>query len=188
MSNVRRHVPSMKRFDLSFSRLVGKPCWEVKRGFGSFLTIEFGEPHLEVREPRESTSELKKVRDLISRRTVHVRGEWHLWIYCCHWGVFDGSGRLVGDTSSKKAIDRAAKYLNGQALVAGALVPRGMRTVWEFDLGATPETKPYNRTDEQWMLYEPEGKVLTVRADKHYSYGSEDRQPEKVRWLPIKTQ
>jgi hypothetical protein len=178
----------MKRFDLSFSRLVGKPCWEVKRGFGSFLTIEFGEPHLEVREPRESTSESKKVRDLMSRRTVHVRGEWHLWIYCCHWAVFDGSGKLVGDASSKKAIDRAAKYLNGQALVAGALVPRGMRTVLEFDLGATLETKPYNRTDEQWMLYEPEGKLLTVRADKRYSYGSEDRQPEKVRWLPIKTQ
>ena len=178
----------MKRFDLSFSRIVGKPCWGVKRGLGSFLTFEFGEPHLEVHEPRESTAESKKVRDLMARRMVYVRGQWHLWIYCCDWSVFDGSGKLVGNTSSKRAIDRAAAYLNGQALVASALIPRGMRTVLEFDLGATLETKPYNRTDEQWMLYEPEGKVLTVRADKHYSYGAGDREREKVRWLPIKAQ
>ena len=61
-----------------------------------------------------------------------------------------------------------------------------MHTVLEFDLGATLETKPYNRKDEQWMLYEPEGNVLKVRADKSYSYGPGDREPEKLRWLPIK--
>jgi hypothetical protein len=32
-------------------RLYGKPCWGVKPGFGSFLTLEFGKPNLEVREP-----------------------------------------------------------------------------------------------------------------------------------------
>ena len=175
----------MKRFDLSFSKLIGKPCWGVQRGWGSFLTLEFGDPHLEIREPRESTSEFKRVRDVAARRAVRVRGDWHLWIYCCQWGVFDDSGKLVGDTSTKSAIDKAAKFLNGQALVAGSLVARGMHTTLEFDLGATLKIKPYNRTDEQWMLYEPGGKVLTVRADKHYSYGHAEREPEKMRWLPI---
>ena len=184
--HVKQHMQKMRRFDLSFARLVGKPCWGVKRGFGSFLTMEFGEPHLEVREARVSNAESKKVRDLMARRMVTVRGEWHLWIYCCDWSVFDDSGKLVGDTSSKRAIDRAAKYLDGQALVASALIPRGMRTVWEFDQGATLKTKPFNREDRQWMLYEPEGKVLALRADKHYCYGPGNREPDKERWLPIK--
>ena len=163
----------MKRFDRSFNKLIGKPCLGVKRGWGSFLTMEFGEPHLKIHEPRESTSEFKKVREAAARRSAYIRGDWHFWIYCCEWGVFDRSDKLVGDTSSKKSIDRAAQFLNGQALVASALIPRGMHTVFEFDLGARLETKPYNRTGEQWMLYEPDGKVLTVRADKRYSYGLE---------------
>jgi hypothetical protein len=31
--------------------ILGKPCWNVKRGHGSFLTLEFGQPHLVVWEP-----------------------------------------------------------------------------------------------------------------------------------------
>jgi hypothetical protein len=60
-----------------------------------------------------------------------------------------------------------------------------MRTILEFDLGAALVTKPYNRADEQWMLYEPEGKVLTVRADKRYSYGWADRAEREKNWRPI---
>ena len=175
----------MKRFDQSFKQLLGKPCWGVKRGWGSFLTIEFGQPHLELLEPRETTSTSKKVQAAAARRLAYVRGDWHLWVYCCQWGVFNDSGELIGDTSSRRSIDRAAAFLNGQALVAGALIPRGMRTVLEFDLGARLEMKPYNRTAEQWMLYEPNGKVLTVRADKRYSYGSKDHAPERMQWLPV---
>jgi hypothetical protein len=177
----------MKRFDLSFRKLLGKPCWGVTRGWGSFLTLEFGEPHLEIYEPRESTSKSKKIREAAARRLAYVRGDWHLWIYCCAWTVSDGSGRLVGNSSTKKSIDRAARFLNGQALSSGALISRGMRTVLEFDLGGRLETKPYDRRSEQWMLYEPTGKVLIVRADKRYTYGSADRTPDQKQWLPIQT-
>ncbi len=37
----------------SFSPLYGMPCWNAKHGHGSFITFEFGEPHLEIHEPRE---------------------------------------------------------------------------------------------------------------------------------------
>ena len=177
----------MKRFDQSFKQLLGKPCWGVKRGCGSFLTIEFGQPHLKIYEPRVTTSTSKKVQASAARRQAYVRGDWHLWIYCCDWSVSDGSNKLVGDTYSRKSIDLAAKFLNGQALVASTLISRGMRTVLEFDLGARLETKRYNRTDEQWMLYEPGGKVLTVRADKHYSYDPGDLEPNMLRWPPMES-
>ena len=160
------------------------PCWGVKRGYGSFLTLEFGRPQLSIREPYHTDSKSRFLRKWAARRFIKVRGDWHLWIYCCDWGVFDGSC-LVGDSSSRRRSDRAARYLNGQKLVNSRVVLRGMRTVFEFDLGGRLETKPYDRTSEQWMLYEPNGNVLTVRADKHYTYGSGKRPPDRMRWLPI---
>jgi hypothetical protein len=147
--------------------------------------MEFGAPQLEIREPVESTSDSKRARTLLARRRVHVQGQWHFWIYCCDWSIFDEMGELVGGTTSKRAIDRAARYLDGQALISGSLVTRGMRTILTFDLGATLVTKPYNRTDEQWMLYEPEGNVLTIRADKRYSYGLGNRAEGEKSWRPI---
>ena len=166
----------MKRFDQSFEKLFNKPCWGVKRGIGSFMTFEFGEPHLQIKECIISNK---------LRRLAHVRGDWHFWLYCCDWRVLDESNKVVGDCSSKKGIDRAARFLNGQSIIAAKLVPRGMRTYFEFDLGGYLETNPYNRTFEQWSLYEPNGKVLTVRADKHYSYQSGNTPPEKTKWLQI---
>jgi hypothetical protein len=174
----------MRRIRSSLSRLYGLPCWGVKRGYGSFLTFEFGRPHLHLREPYQSTAKSKRVRDAAAARLATIHGDSHLWIYCCNWAVFNGT-RLVGHSGSKRSIDRAARYLNGQKLVKAWIVPRGMRSVFEFDLGGRLETKPYNRTSEQWLLYEPKGNVLSVRADHRYSYGSGDRHPSKEGWLTI---
>ena len=57
-------------------------------------------------------------------------------------------------------------------------------TTFEFDLGATLETKPYNRKSEQWLFFEPSGTVLTLRADQKYSYGNSSFNAQK--WLPIR--
>jgi len=183
---VRHREGFMGRIRLALRRLYGLPCWNVERGYGSFLTLEFGRPNLRVREPRESTSKLKRVRNLAARRLVYVRGDWHLWIYCCDWAVLEGS-RLVGDSDSKRRIDRAARFLNGQKLVSARLIPRGMRSVFEFDLGGRLQTQPFDRSSEQWLLYEPNGNVLNVRADRRYSYGPGDRHPDRQRWLRINT-
>ncbi len=65
-----------------FGRLYGEPCWNVKRGHGSFLTLEFGEPYLTVKEPGEVTPEMSPVQKWYQcTRHVFVHGEWHLWIY-----------------------------------------------------------------------------------------------------------
>lgn len=175
----------MKPFPRSFSKLIGRPCWLVQRGYGTFLTMEFGEPHLEITEPREASSQSKLVRRIFARRRIHVQGDWHLWIYCCSWVVYDASGKIKGQSTSKASMDRAAAFLDGQKLVSAQLVRRGMRTLFKFDLGATLETRPYDRSSEQWMLYEPSGKVLCVRADKRYSYGSGKHPPERVEWIEI---
>lgn len=165
-----------------FAKLYGKPCWNVTKGLGSFLTFEFGKPRLEIREPRKPKPDASPaVKRAMARRRINVRGEWHLWIYCCDWGVFDGD-QLIGDCSRTRRINRAAALLDGQKLMNVEIIPRGCRTVFEFDLGGILETKPYNRTDEQWMLFDPSGKVLTLRADKKYSYTPSDPCDTDENW------
>jgi len=168
-----------------FRSLYGKPCWGVSPGFGSFLTLEFGKPHLEVRAPVVANkSASAKVRKGLARRAVHVHGEWHLWIYCCDWQVFCGSKR-IGDSSTKARIRRAAEFLNGQALTGFSISPRKVSCVFEFDLGATLTTRPYNNKGEQRLLYEPSHKVLTVRADGHYKHMRSDVPEDPGEWKPM---
>lgn len=167
-----------------FKRLYGKPCWNVKPGYGSFLMLEFGTPHLEVREPATAKRvAFAKVRTGLACRNVFVHGEWHLWIYCCDWEVFCGSKR-IGDSSTKAKIRQAAAYLDGQRLTRFSFSPRTACCVFEFDLGATLKTRPYDNESEQWLLYEPSHQVFVLRADARYQRRRSD-SPEQDSWKPI---
>ena len=175
----------MSQIERSFAALRGSPCWGVTRGFGSFLTLEFGSPRLVVREPPSPPGEVSpRVRKLLARRLVRARGRWHLWIYCCEWRVSSG-GIVVGDSSSSRRIDRAARELNGQKLLDVIIDRRGARTRFVFDLGAELETKPFDRTSEQWLLYEPGGEVLAWRADRTYQHGPGNRVPRQLQWTSL---
>jgi hypothetical protein len=169
-----------------FRSLYGKPCWNVRPGHGSFLTLEFGQPHLVVREPSTAVpGATKKVREAVARRLVTVRGDWHLWIYCCDWKVFKG-GTLIGDSSTDARIARAGNFLDGQGLTRFTISRRDVSYVFEFDLGGKLRTRPYNRHSEQWMLFEPSGMVLTVRADARYKYSRSDAPEKEGEWIPIR--
>src|SRR5882757_6558379 len=103
-----------KVFESAFKRLYGKPCWGVKQGHGSSLTLEFGKPHLEIRDPivaRAGAS--KKVRASLERREVYVHGDWHLWIDCCAWEVLLNNKQLAHSESTDVRITRAANFLSG---------------------------------------------------------------------------
>jgi hypothetical protein len=72
----------------TFAPLIGLPAWFVRKGYGSSLTMEFGNPHLEIRQPKAASPQVSdQVRRALARRLVLPRGDWHLWIYCCHWRV-----------------------------------------------------------------------------------------------------
>jgi len=161
--------------------LLGLPCWGVRRGYSSFLTLEFGNPSLFIREPFAATSESARVRRAFARRMVVVRGAWHLWVYCCDWRV-ESSGKTIGDSSTPRRIDRAARELDGQKLLGITLRPKGARTRFIFDLGAVLETRPYDRRSEQWMLYAPGNKVLSFRADRRYSFDPATQTESEHTW------
>jgi hypothetical protein len=113
-----------------------------------------------------------------------VHGEWHLWIYCCDWEVFSGKTR-IGDSAAKAKIRRAAEFLDGQKLISFSISPKKVSCVFEFDLGGTLTTRPFDKESEQWMLYEPSHKVLTVRADGRYKYEPSDLPEDQGKWKAL---
>lgn len=168
-----------------FKKLYGKPCWGAKPGYGSFLTFEFGQPHLQIREPTTTVKKAsRRVREVLGSRGVYVRGEWHLWIYCCDWEIF-WKGKRVANSQSSRTYEKGVHALDGQKLIRFSLQPRGLHSTFEFDLGGVLVTRPYDRKSEQWMLSCPTSKVLTLRADKRYTFHASNRARDAGPWKSI---
>jgi hypothetical protein len=158
--------------------ILGLPAWGVKQGYGSFLTFDFGEPTLKVEDRRHPEKGL--------RHDAYVKGQWHLWIYCCCWRAIQDEVQLAWSEDSRADIDRAAAILNGQKLLGIEVTPADGRSVFTFDLGGSLETWPYgdDPTTEQWMIFAG-GDVFAYRADGAYQCGPADTAPGLVRWLPL---
>lgn len=158
--------------------MLGLPAWGVKQGHGSFLTFEFGEPTLHIEErnsPKRGFS-----------RSVYVRGQWYLWIYCCHWRIFQDGTELAWSENDDNVIARATATLSGQKLIGIGVTPDDGRSVFTFDLGGTLETWPYgdDPSTEQWIVM-TDTEAFEYRADGAYSCGPSNTPPNRVRWLPL---
>lgn len=121
----------MTELDRFVQPMLGLPAWGVKQGHGSFLTFEFGEPKLEVSE---------RLRDERTIRDAYKHGQWHLWIYCCHWRAFQDGTELAWSEDADREIARATATLNGQKLLSISVAPQEGRSTFVFDLGGSLET------------------------------------------------
>ncbi len=148
----------MVKIDDVFKPLIGKPCWQVKQGYGSFLTFEFGEPRLHIQEPRESSKQTsEKLRKRRARRSIFIHGDWHLWIYLCNWRIFLENEELANGSSTRKIIKNALLEIDGQALTS-ITITKSYVCLFEFDLGGKLEIIPnydeYKKDSNLWLLYE----------------------------------
>lgn len=184
-----RNLPG--RLSAAFAPIYGQPCWLVKKGYGSFLTMEFGEPKLEIADPRPDA----KWADRLGTQEVHVRGvaihgEWHLWVYHCRWFLLWRGQEIASSDSRDQTILQALRLLDGQALI-DVDVRADSRSRFEFDLGCTFVTEPIpteaeeDSVREQWSLYQPDGDVVTVRADGRYSIESEQGRDCQAVWVRL---
>ena len=157
----------------AFAPVIGLRSWLVRRGYGTFITLEFGDPHVGVRHARKTTFAGRRVRSRLSA----VHGEWHLWIYGSSWKL-DLEGELAAHSEADGVdIERALAILDGQSIQRVDVETRTGSTVFQFDLGATLRVEsigPDESGDPEdlWLLYQPTGQVLTVRSDG--SYGAQD--------------
>ncbi|WP_144097713.1 hypothetical protein [Croceicoccus sediminis] len=161
------------------SPMLGLPAWGAKQGHGSFLTFEFGMPKVEIVERRSADKGL--------RRDAHIHGQWHLWIYCCHWRALKDGDQLAWSEDDQALIGRATAMLNGQKLIEMHVDPDTGRSAFTFDLGGSLETWPYgdDPKEEQWTI-QTDTEAFAYRADGLYSCGPSDTPPDMERWLPLR--
>jgi hypothetical protein len=157
----------------TFRKIYGKPCWGLEYDPQLNLSMSFGDPILRIQEPKQSKSKNSLVRDLLSRRRVTVKGKWWLWIYCAYWKISLNGSRAATSSSSFLQISKSLAKLQGQVLNEVHVNPRTGATRFDFDLGGVLEVRRFERKseDDLWMLYEPNGHVLTLRGDGRYSHG-----------------
>ena len=169
--------------------LIGRPAWGVKAGYGGNLTLEFGEPHLDVREPYVSNSRNEGIRRRAAQRVVTVHGDWHLWIRSDVWSSKQNGVVVARIESADADIAKAAAELDGQILSSFEIDRATASCRFTFDLGGELLTGRSAggdaRETEEWLLFEPCGNVLTLRADASYSWSPSDTRPEDELWLPL---
>ncbi len=166
-----------------FLPIYEKFCWNAQKGFGSFITFDFGEPLLNINEKDRVRNGVKE-----HIRRVHVRGAWHLWIYLCDWTIIAHSKTIATESSKTRDIHRATNRLNGQKLVR-VEIQADSSTIFSFELGDQLITRPnqeaYGLESEQWLFFEPSGLVFTLRADGKYAYHHGSTKPENEIWCSM---
>lgn len=174
--------------------VLGRPSWLVRLGYGTFITMEFGEPAVRVSDPVLTKIHIDGAPGQARTRRSTVGGQWHLWVYCCQWSLLLGGTQLADSESDDTTMHRALHVLDGQALTAVEIEPADGRTRFTFDLGCSlltcpdpPGTGGDTEPAVQWYLYLRSGPVLAVRDDGHYEISDRREDPANYLWLPIGT-
>ncbi|MFF1868563.1 hypothetical protein [Kitasatospora herbaricolor] len=131
------------------SPLLGQRAWNVRRGIGSFVTIEFGRP-------------------LKPDANGNVHGEYHLWIMMAAWRLETADQVIVG--SEDQDLDQALARLEGRLLTEVLIRPPALETRFDF-AGLRLETFPIYRRDpeegeyDHWILWLGDGDVLVAGSE-----------------------
>lgn len=130
--------------------LVGHPAWGSKLGHGSFVTLEFGAP-----QPATSGA---------------IHGAWHLWVYGCAWRIERDKEVLAGSDDEREVMAPAIEALNGLVLQEITVDAPALDALWTFSNGYRLRLFPMSaRQGEHWMLYLPDGNVLSIGPGSSWS-------------------
>ena len=152
-----------KRINKFFKQMIGLRVRNVKQGHGSFLTMEFG---------KEFEYEIK-VHGKIEKEK---RGEWYFWIYMSAWRIDDNLKPIAGCEDSRKIIEKALKKIENQKLMNVKILNAAHDMKIEFENSVIINLFSIYTEDESdsenWMLFTPERKVLSVGPGGKLKYES----------------
>lgn len=147
--------------------LIGRIAWGVERGHGSVFHMEFGEPHLVVREPvtpKHATS--ARSQRVLRRRRAHVEGDWSFWIKYGDWVLRTRDGALDSSVSPGSPADECLLDIEGQKLLFIEAGEKPNSCVLTFDLDAVLEIWPSAEIqDDLWTLHARKGRIASFRHD-----------------------
>lgn len=163
----------MTQSEIVFSPLIGSLVWNVHRGVGRYLTMEFGKSHLLAQEPRGHTLHTTARLQRRSRmRRLYVYGDWHLFIQG-DWKVAVEDEWLHSDDEivQHSVKEDCLSNLEGQRLVAVDTAEDGGHLSLGFDLGGKLEVwPPAEDDDSQWSLHGWDGNVAAMSHDGELAF------------------
>lgn len=138
----------------------------MRRGHGNFLTMEFGNPHLSVREPIiTSHSSSNKVERILQRRHIDVVGDWRLWVQYAEWKLTTNHDVLTNKDPAGSPSDECLRALDGQRFLSVESGSTRGSYVFRFDLGGVLEIRPSTEIpDDQCSLYIWEGDIVSCSS------------------------
>lgn len=164
-----------------FGQLKGLPCWGASAEFGTWLSLNFGRPHIRVREGNPK-AESERQR----RRHVYVNGDFLLWFEMGEWEYFENGKRRFHSGQSRAYLRRAAARLQSQCVARVQLVAQPAEMVFDFDLGGQLRVRPTSdaeQDDPLWHLYAHD-RCLTLLANGTLEHGASNLKPAKIKAHP----
>jgi hypothetical protein len=152
------------------------------------LMLEFGTPHLKVREPIDScNTKSKKLLRLYERRLITISGDSRLTIFNCQWTIHSKREILADSNSTRAKIAKGLAILNGQILSNVYGHPDRGKWRFEFDLGGRIDLQSYRDcVAEEWWIYQHSGWTYAVRSDGYYRHTPPHMHIESAKWRPLK--
>lgn len=157
--------------------LIGQMAWGIGRGHGSVFHVEFGAPHIIVREPIVPVhSTGAKAQRLLRQRHVRVTGDCSFWVMYGDWNLRTHDGALDSTMSPGSLADDCLRDLEGQKFLSIGPGTKANSCLLTFDLGAALEIWPSGEMrDDQWHLAFWNGPTINFGYDGGLT--SEDSPP-----------
>jgi hypothetical protein len=142
-----------------FRNLLNKPVRNAKQGYGSFLTMGFG---------NDIQYELARRKE----KKIKVRPEWYLWICMCSWTLETADELLATSDDDSAIIEAALKLLENKKLLKVEVLNDTYNMKFEFEEGIILSLFSDNTEDDnvQWRLFTPDRKVLVAGPNQKISY------------------
>lgn len=166
--------------------MIGQIAFSITQTHGSFFFIEFGSPHLRIREPTDPKPDATdRVAINLRRRGVYVVGTWSLLVLGCDWTLRNKQISVCQDNSVDDMED-LFRRVEGQYLVSAHGMVETKFCRLEFDMGASLELKPredwnpdLEPDENQWQLHGRDG--LSVGYTNNGSFLFETKKnPDKI--------
>ena len=150
-------ITPIKEIKAILEPLLKKEAWGAELGYGSFLSIEFGDPVT------------LKVNASLSK----VKGEWNIWLYGCAWRLEKGEELLIGSEDPREEIAPLVEILNGKKLQEVIIESPAFDAIFIFEDNIRIRTfQCYTSQDgmEGLFIYFPNNQILTIGPGAHYLF------------------
>ncbi len=128
--------------------IIGEFVWGAKQGYGSFLSLKFGNPKTVFSGIKKPLEKGKFLFNNFENRHVTIKDGYTFFVNMANWKIYADKSKLAYDESERSEIEFALSFINGQKLKKVIIDSNQKITEFEFDLGGIIKISNKNYSDE----------------------------------------